>query len=140
MFPRRAFLPFNISSINALRFVWLLLILYHELFLFPISLRSCTWPSPPHALPNAAPTPASRVLLLADPQILDLQSYPDRHWTLQYLSQWIVDLNMRKSWWAARRLEPDVVLVLGDMMDRGRADISDDACVSINFCQLGAAD
>jgi ethanolamine phosphate phosphodiesterase len=40
------------------------------------------------------------------------------------LSQFIVDLNLRKSWWASRKLNPDVVVVLGDMMDGGRDNTS----------------
>jgi hypothetical protein len=42
------------------------------------------------------------------------------------LSQFIVDLNLRKSWWAARKLKPDIIVVLGDMMDGGRDDLSDE--------------
>jgi hypothetical protein len=70
------------------------------------------------------------VMLVADPQILDLQSYPDRAWVLQYLSQWMTDLNMRRSWAAAKRLRPDAAVFLGDMMDRGRANMSTHECVS----------
>ena len=43
------------------------------------------------------------------------------------LSQFIVDLNIRKSWRATlRRRRPDAVVFLGDMMDNGRYDMSDD--------------
>ena len=42
------------------------------------------------------------------------------------LSQRMVDLNLRKSWWATLRLRPDMVIFLGDMMDNGRFDMSDD--------------
>ena len=41
------------------------------------------------------------------------------------LSQFIVDLNLRKSWRAVRRQRPDAVVFLGDMMDNGRVDMSD---------------
>jgi hypothetical protein len=62
---------------------------------------------------------------VADPQILDMQAYPDRPWLLRLLSQVMVDLNLRRSWRAMRALRPHAVIFLGDMMDRGRADISD---------------
>ena len=62
------------------------------------------------------------MLLVADPQILDANSYPGRHPWLVWLSQKMVDLNMRKSWRAAQALQPDVVVFLGDMMDNGRID------------------
>ena len=45
------------------------------------------------------------------------------------LSQFIVDLNMRKSWWATKQLNPDVVVFLGDMMDGGRFAMSDEEYV-----------
>lgn len=42
------------------------------------------------------------------------------------LSQFIVDLNIRKSWRAVRRRRPDSVIFVGDMMDNGRVDMSDE--------------
>ena len=42
------------------------------------------------------------------------------------LSQFIVDLNMRKSWRAVMKQRPDTVVFLGDMMDNGRIAMSDD--------------
>jgi len=59
-------------------------------------------------------------MLIADPQIIDHRSYPGRPEWLKALTQFIVDLNLRKSWKAAKRLSPDVVIFLGDMMDGGR--------------------
>jgi len=35
-------------------------------------------------------------------------------------------LNLRKNWRAAQRLKPDVIVVLGDMMDAGREDMPDE--------------
>ena len=46
------------------------------------------------------------------------------------LSQFIVDLNLRKSWLVASRFDPDVVIFLGDMMDNGRLTSSDEECAS----------
>lgn len=43
------------------------------------------------------------------------------------LTRFIVDLNMRKSWrLVALKLKPHVVVFLGDMMDGGRLDMTDD--------------
>ena len=42
------------------------------------------------------------------------------------LSQFIVDMNIRKAWRVARATGPDVVVTLGDMMDNGRAEMSHD--------------
>ena len=49
------------------------------------------------------------------------------------LSQFIVDLNLRKSWLAASHFDPHVVIFLGDMMDNGRLTSSDEECVSFSF-------
>lgn len=68
---------------------------------------------------------ATHVLLIADPQILGDRSYPGRPPWLMWLSQQIVDFNMRKSWWAVKWLSPDMVIFLGDMMDGGRDAMSD---------------
>lgn len=65
------------------------------------------------------------VLAIADPQLLDSNSYPERGPLLTFLSQVFTDMNLRKSFAALRKLEPDHILFLGDMMDGGRADISD---------------
>lgn len=79
----------------------------------------------------------THVLLVADPQVLDHRSYPGRAPWLMALSQRMVDLYLRKSWRAALRLRPDVVVFLGDMMDGGRHDMSDAESVSALWCAVG---
>lgn len=74
-------------------------------------------------------TEPTHVLLVADPQILDQRSYPGRDPALMWLTQRIVDMNMRRSWRATQTLHPDVVVFLGDMMDGGRFAMSDPECV-----------
>ena len=73
--------------------------------------------------------PPSHILLVADPQILDHRSYPERGPYLTYLTRIIVDLNLRKNWRAALRKKPDAVVFLGDMMDGGRFAMSSAECV-----------
>lgn len=68
-------------------------------------------------------------MIVADPQILDHRSYPGRGAFLTWLSRIIVDLNLRKNWWVATSKKPDAVVFLGDMMDGGRFDMSDEECV-----------
>ena len=85
----------------------------------------------------------AHVLLVADPQILDMHSYPDRGYLLSALSQLIVDLNLRKSWSAMRSWlltqsassksvesseaeTKEAVVFLGDMMDNGRSAYTDE--------------
>jgi hypothetical protein len=65
------------------------------------------------------------ILIVADPQVLDRHSYPERPPWLRLLSQIMTDLNMRKSWRAVhQRFRPDYVVFLGDMRDNGRLDMT----------------
>ncbi|KAJ1304354.1 hypothetical protein OPQ81_005509 [Rhizoctonia solani] len=105
-------------AINALRFFWICLIVWLEVGVFYWSLRSCHWPD--SAIKTARRPQPTHVMLLADPQIIDHRSYPGRPEWLKALTQFIVDSNLRKSWRAAQRLSPDIIVFLGDMMDGGR--------------------
>ncbi|THH08090.1 hypothetical protein EW145_g2951, partial [Phellinidium pouzarii] len=98
--------------VSALRLLWVVAVVWYELgvFFWSVKIRFGS---------GNAPTP-THVLLVADPQVIDARSYPDRSYWLSALSQFAVDLNLRKSWAATRRFAPDVVVFLGDMMDNGR--------------------
>ncbi|KAJ6499162.1 Metallo-dependent phosphatase-like protein [Mycena sanguinolenta] len=118
------FLGRNRPVLDALKLLWTVLAIWYEYVVFTYSVRQCSWPdSDIQARTDAKPT---HVLLVADPQILDHRSYPDRSPFLTYISQLLVDLNLRKSWRAALRTRPDAVIFLGDMMDGGRFAMSDD--------------
>ncbi|KAK7053421.1 hypothetical protein VNI00_004047 [Paramarasmius palmivorus] len=106
---------------NFLRLLWVLVILWYELVVFHRASGACSWPD--SGFPEESrPT---HVLLVADPQIIDQRSYPDRNFIVNWLTRFIVDLNLRKNWRAALRSQPDAVFFLGDMMDGGRVDMSD---------------
>ncbi|KAG8213657.1 Metallo-dependent phosphatase-like protein [Butyriboletus roseoflavus] len=108
---------------NGLRAVWIIVVVWLELGTFRFALHDCRWPDSrqPH-IPNSR---VVRILVIADPQIIDRHSYPGRGALLSALSQSVVDLNLRKSWnFAFRRLRPNAVVVLGDMMDNGRLYMS----------------
>ncbi|CAL1707740.1 unnamed protein product [Somion occarium] len=114
---------------NLLRLLWCLLLVWYEIGTFYHHVSQCTWPDSrldsldvPEASNVTEPT---HVLLVADPQILDQRSYPGRDPALMWLTQRIVDMNMRRSWRATQTLHPDVVVFLGDMMDGGRFAMSD---------------
>ncbi|KAF8070577.1 Metallo-dependent phosphatase-like protein [Lyophyllum atratum] len=110
-----------------LRITWILIIIWYELGVFFSSVRHCYWPDSTLSVsPSESQSAPSHVLLIADPQVLDHRSYPERGPYLTYLTQLVVDLNLRKNWWAALRKRPDAVIFLGDMMDGGRFDMSDD--------------
>ncbi|KAI1796433.1 Metallo-dependent phosphatase [Ganoderma leucocontextum] len=112
--------------VNLVRLVWLLLVAWYELGIFYSHTSSCPWPDKPLQTSTTPATLPTHVLVVADPQILDHRSYPDRSPWLTRLSQFMVDLNMRKSWRAVLRQGPQTVVFLGDMMDNGRYAMSDD--------------
>ncbi|KAI0373398.1 hypothetical protein BV20DRAFT_734412 [Pilatotrama ljubarskyi] len=110
--------------VNLIRLLWLVLIVWYELGTFYHHTATCPWPDEPLMSSGTSATSPTHVLLVADPQILDHRSYPDRAPWLMRLSQFIVDLNIRKSWSATLSRHPDEVVFLGDMMDNGRVDMS----------------
>ncbi|GAA5873544.1 hypothetical protein JCM3774_000046 [Rhodotorula dairenensis] len=66
------------------------------------------------------------VLVVADPQLLDMRSYPGRNALLKWLGVKMTDLYARKSWKAVSRLSRgksggrvDAVVWLGDLLDSG---------------------
>ncbi|GAA5855931.1 hypothetical protein JCM9279_005552 [Rhodotorula babjevae] len=66
------------------------------------------------------------VLVVADPQLLDMQSYPGRNWALRWLGVRISDAYARKAWTVVTRLSRgksgggvDAVVWLGDLLDSG---------------------
>lgn len=75
-----------------------------------------------------ADTPPTHVVLLADPHVPHpVLSYPrgSKPW-FNMLRQAMDELFMRKSWNVVMRLgRVDAVIVLGDMLDWGRGDMSE---------------
>jgi hypothetical protein len=66
------------------------------------------------------------VLVVADPQLLDMRSYPGRNLFFKWLGVKMTDLYARKSWRAVSRLSRgksggrvDAVVWLGDLLDSG---------------------
>lgn len=112
---------------HVVQIMWVGLISYNEMGAFRNRVLKCAWPDASLELSSSdgLQTP-THVLVLADPQILDSQSYPGRHPLLLWLTRVLVDGYLRKSWNAAMRLKPDMVIFLGDMMDGGRYALSDE--------------
>ncbi|KAJ9115447.1 hypothetical protein QFC22_005205 [Naganishia vaughanmartiniae] len=122
------------ALIWALRFGWIVLVIWCEIGEFFYSVSGCHFPD--SALPAAAVgkqsssgrlTSPTHVVLLADPQIPhQTLSYPGRNPVLQKIATWFIDLYMRKSWNVLKRLgRIDAVIVAGDMMDWGRGVFDD---------------
>ena len=62
-----------------------------------------------------------RLVLIADPQLIDPHSYPGRPWPLNPLTMRITDNYMRRSYIQLQSvLHPDSLFFLGDLFDGGR--------------------
>lgn len=69
---------------------------------------------PSHATPH-------HIAFVADPQLVDPHTYPDRPWPLSTLTIKYTDQYMRRSFsLIQRKFGPDSVLFLGDLFDGGR--------------------
>ncbi|KAH7908471.1 Metallo-dependent phosphatase-like protein [Hygrophoropsis aurantiaca] len=105
--------------VTGLSATWVLLVLWYEVGTFIRAGRSCEWPDSLRPTPEGARV--ARILVIADPQIIDHRSYPGRGRWLSALSQFMVDLNLRRNWHSTfHGLRPHAVVFLGDMMDGGR--------------------
>jgi hypothetical protein len=61
------------------------------------------------------------VLLIADPQLVDPHTYPNRPWPLSTLTVAYTDRYLRRSYrYLQEHLRPDATLFLGDLFDGGR--------------------
>ncbi|KAH9978753.1 Metallo-dependent phosphatase-like protein [Lactifluus volemus] len=107
-------------SLRTIRIVWVALILWSEIGVFIVSSARCYWPDPPTGQGKGNVT---HILLVADPQILNERSYPERNSLLRAASRIFVDMNLRKAWRVARSTRPQTVIFLGDMLDNGFANM-----------------
>lgn len=127
-----------LSFPHALVALWLLLLLWGERWVFHSRVERCHWSSwenwvcsaitllwcqrrltrlakqPPGATPH-------RLVLVADPQLIDPHSYPGRPWPLNPITVTITDNYLRRSYnQLQQQLRPDTVFFLGDLFDGGR--------------------
>ncbi|QSZ36408.1 hypothetical protein DSL72_006285 [Monilinia vaccinii-corymbosi] len=98
--------------------VWVAVLLYGERWVFEEAVRACAWEGwerwPPHATPH-------HLIFVADPQLTDPHSYPDRPWPLSTFTVWHTDNYMKRSYiQLSKQLHPDTLFFLGDLFDGGR--------------------
>ncbi|ODN91432.1 hypothetical protein L198_05946 [Cryptococcus wingfieldii CBS 7118] len=120
---RQSGLTARSTQILALRFGWVVLVIWYEAGEFFHSLSTCRFPD--SALRQAHPdSPApSHVVLLADPHVPHpVLSYPEGSYEwVSWIRQNMDILFMKKSWNVVMRLgRVDGVVVVGDMLDWGR--------------------
>lgn len=119
-----------------LRIAVVALVTYYELITFYSHARACRFNDTPSLEPRLF-DPASldwvddsrfvgvepfHALVVADPQLIDMRSYPGRGWLLRWLGVRITDGYARKAWKAVSRSRGpmgniDGVVWLGDLLD-----------------------
>lgn len=108
----------NWPFIKGLVVTWLVLVHYFERSHVKHTIKACRWnkweqwdhDNPPH-----------RVVLIADPQIVDEYSYPDKPWAVQWLMRTFADNYLHRNYmFASHLLDPDTTFFLGDLFDGGR--------------------
>ncbi|KAK9474508.1 Metallo-dependent phosphatase-like protein [Dipodascopsis tothii] len=101
-----------------MRVLWAAVFWYGEGRATRAAVARCAWPRWERWPAGAAP---ARVLLVADPQLVDDHTYPGRPARLMRLTEFFVDRYMRRAWRAmAAGLPSDAVVFLGDLFDGGR--------------------
>lgn len=71
--------------------------------------------------------PQTNVLIIADPQLIDRHTYPNRGRMLLSLSQLTVDNYIYKNYRALlKNLQPHMIVFLGDLLDDGRSPPSEE--------------
>ncbi|KAF9549540.1 hypothetical protein EC957_003492 [Mortierella hygrophila] len=114
------------DHIKVLRVVWYLTLVFGEHAAFWVMLRRCEWPAKESwDQSKTAVQERYRIVIIADPQLTDWYSYKQTGLAL-WLTEFYTDLFMRKSFARLhRRLQPDMVLFLGDLMDGGRETVAE---------------
>jgi ethanolamine phosphate phosphodiesterase len=97
---------------------WLYVIWWGERTLFAEAIAACAWETwerwPAEAVPH-------RMVLVADPQLVDPHTYPGRPWPLSTATERYTDLYMARNFKLINTmLDPDSVVFLGDLFDGGR--------------------
>ncbi|KAL4938225.1 hypothetical protein BDV06DRAFT_201387 [Aspergillus oleicola] len=107
-----------LTVMNGLIVLWICTLWWGERSVFRDSVESCAWGAweqwPSHAQPH-------HVAFIADPQLVDPHTYPERPWPLSTLTIKFTDQYMRRSFSSIQHtLDPGSVLFLGDLFDGGR--------------------
>ncbi|KNC97928.1 uncharacterized protein SPPG_06918 [Spizellomyces punctatus DAOM BR117] len=116
----RAFLSVSrnlirLSIYNPFVLLWIVNVFVCEVWLSRAYIGRCSWPASDQDGANPI-----RVVVIADPQLTDAYSYSQSGLGLA-LTQFYSDLYMKRNFKVLQsKLEPDVVVFLGDIMDGGR--------------------
>ncbi|KAK9456417.1 Metallo-dependent phosphatase-like protein [Dipodascopsis uninucleata] len=106
------------TVLNLFRFLWIYTLLWGERWIFADYIKRCDWSKWENWPAGASP---ERVILVADPQLVDDNTYPGRNSLLLSLTEAYVDNYMHRAWYYLEtELKSDATIFLGDLFDGGR--------------------
>ncbi|KAK9325982.1 Metallo-dependent phosphatase-like protein [Lipomyces orientalis] len=106
------------TLVNIVRLLWVYVLVWGERQVFERAIRSCQWESWEHWPEGATP---ERMVLIADPQLVDDNTYPGRNSLFLGLTEFYVDTYMHRAWqYVETVLSSDATIFLGDLFDGGR--------------------
>ncbi|KAK9480080.1 Metallo-dependent phosphatase-like protein [Lipomyces japonicus] len=106
------------TVVNLFRIIWIFVLIRGERWVFQTAIESCDWKNWEDWPEDATP---SRVVLVADPQLVDGHTYPGRPYPLLALTEFYVDTYMHRAWtYLETKLQSDATIFLGDLFDGGR--------------------
>jgi ethanolamine phosphate phosphodiesterase len=100
-----------LTSLNLLRLTWILLFFYTEQHVYKRAIETCSWPF--------ETSRECRIAVIADPQIIDENTYPRRGLSM-WLTKIFTDRYMRRNYKLLMAQDPGTAMFLGDLMDGGR--------------------
>ncbi|KIY49084.1 hypothetical protein FISHEDRAFT_42017, partial [Fistulina hepatica ATCC 64428] len=107
------------TVLNALRFAWIVILVWGEFGTFFWSLSSCRWPDDALVRLTASHYPLCCSLCGKDTQVRPPRAFSHESW-LGSLRRLVFELNLRKNWYVTMRLRPHFVFFLGDMLAGGK--------------------
>ncbi|CAZ84803.1 unnamed protein product [Tuber melanosporum] len=118
----------HLTMVNLLRLVWLSTVYYDERQVYKSAMAACYWNNWENWGPETVP---HRIVLVADPQIVDRHTYAHRGIALS-AAIFYTDLYMSRSYDSIiDHLNPSTVIFLGDLFDGGREwELTDDYWLS----------
>ncbi|KAF2723257.1 hypothetical protein K431DRAFT_220096 [Polychaeton citri CBS 116435] len=97
---------------------WIYILQWGERNVSRNHIDSCSWESWEQWPRDATP---HHLVFIADPQLIDPHTYPDRPWPLSVLTERYTDQYMRRNFHLINQdLDPDSIVFLGDLFDGGR--------------------
>ncbi|TRM70030.1 hypothetical protein BD626DRAFT_476090 [Schizophyllum amplum] len=103
--------------LNVLRVLWIVVVVWGELGTYYWSLASCRWPDKNLSTQDAPPT---HVLLVSDPQVRPPRDFWEDNSWLASARELFFELNLKRNWHVTRRMKPQAIFFLGDMLASGK--------------------